>query len=206
MPRPPNRRNLRRTSEETVRAEKWIIGFAAPPAIGIGLWAVYAPSTSDAGVAGTVAAAKRYQGTPLSADAVKLGDTKLQALLQSDAFDRLRRDPELRKNFVKLTKDPGFVKVMNNPEFAHMLANDTASLASQLSSYNSAAVNYGLTNTNLQFLLNDASFVSLIGQPDMQAALTNPDVLNLLGQMSAQSSAQDIQMAASAFHLALALD
>lgn len=53
----------------------------------------YPPRSQD--VTGTIAAAERYRAPQAGAEAVKLGDQTIAQLMQSDAFDRIVKDPEL---------------------------------------------------------------------------------------------------------------
>lgn len=104
--------------------KKWIVGIAAAVAAAIGIYVAAGGSIPPRGVEGTIGAAKRYQGQQISTADVQLGDQALQKFLQSTTFDKIRRDPALRKSFIKVVSSPAFAKVANDPSFAALASSD----------------------------------------------------------------------------------
>ena len=104
--------------------KKWIVGIAATVAAALGIYVAAGGSIPPRGAEGTIGAAKRYQGQQISASDVQLGDQALQTFLQSATFDKLRRDPALRKSFVKVVSSPAFAKVANDANFARLASSD----------------------------------------------------------------------------------
>ena len=92
--------------------KKWIVGIAATVAAALGIYVAAGGSIPPRGTEGTIGAAKRYQGEQISASDVQLGDQALQTFLQSTTFDKLRRDPALRKSFIKVVSSPAFATTM----------------------------------------------------------------------------------------------
>lgn len=74
-----------------------IWGGAAFAVVALGVAAVafdYPPKSRD--LSGTIAPAERYRAPQSGADAIKLGDQSIAQLMQTDAFDRMVKDPELQ--------------------------------------------------------------------------------------------------------------
>lgn len=73
-----------------------LVAGGAFAAVAVGIAAIvfdYPPKSQD--VMGTIAPAERYRAPQAGAEAVKLGDQTIAQLMQSDAFDRIVKDPEL---------------------------------------------------------------------------------------------------------------
>ena len=104
--------------------KKWIVGIAATVAAALGIYVAAGGSIPPRGTEGTIGAAKRYQGQQIAASDVQLGDQALQSFLQSTTFDKLRRDPALRKSFVKVVSSPAFAKVASDANFARLASSD----------------------------------------------------------------------------------
>ena len=76
--------------------KKAIWGLVAAAAVLLAVFTVIGFPTADRGTEATIGAAQKYQGGQLAAGDVKVGDASVQEFLQSDAFDRLLKDPEAR--------------------------------------------------------------------------------------------------------------
>lgn len=76
--------------------KKAIWGLAVAAAVLLAVFTVIGFPTADRGTEATIGAAQKYQGGQLAAGDVKVGDASVQEFLQSDAFDRLLKDPEAR--------------------------------------------------------------------------------------------------------------
>jgi len=71
-------------------------GIAAAAAVLLAVFAVRGFPPVGYGTEGTVGAAKKYQAPQIAAKDVVLGDAVAQEFLQSEAFDRLIKDPQAR--------------------------------------------------------------------------------------------------------------
>jgi hypothetical protein len=70
---------------------------------------------SESGTEGTIGAAQRYQAPQISNADVKVTDAQLQAFLQSDAFERLKKDKAARAAL----RNKDFQKAMATKRSAH---------------------------------------------------------------------------------------
>ena len=85
-----------------------------------GLGRVYPPMGPSAG---TVTPADRYVSSQIQEEDVTLGDTSVAELMQTDAFDLLVHDPDLRA----FAASPGFKALSGQPQvMAALLANPQA--------------------------------------------------------------------------------
>ena len=71
------------------------VSVAVAAALLVGHYALDFPGGGK-GVSGTVAPAQRYRAPQIQAQDVKLGDQSIAQVMQSDAFDRLIKDPQVR--------------------------------------------------------------------------------------------------------------
>jgi hypothetical protein len=73
----------------------WAGGAVAVLVVGVAIFTFdYPPKGED--VVATIVPAERYQAPQAGAEAIKLGDQTIAQLMQSDAFDRLIKDPEMQ--------------------------------------------------------------------------------------------------------------
>lgn len=79
-----------------VMIKKAIWGLAAAAAVVLAVFTVIGFPIADRGTEATIGAAQKYQGGQLAASDVKVGDASVQEFLQSEAFDRLLKDPQAR--------------------------------------------------------------------------------------------------------------
>jgi hypothetical protein len=118
--------------------QKMYLTTAAVLAFGVaayGLGRVYPPLGPSAG---TVAPAQRYVNSQVSEADVTLGDTSVPELMQTDAFELITKDPNLRS----LAASPGFQAIASQPQvMAAVLANPQAfaSLASNPAAFRGVA-------------------------------------------------------------------
>ena len=103
--------------------KRYLLSGAAVAVVAIaayGLGRVYPPQGPSAG---TVTAADRYVSPQVQEGDVTLGDTSVAELMQTDAFELLVRDPELRA----LAASPGFKALSGQPQvMAALLSNPQA--------------------------------------------------------------------------------
>ena len=165
--------------------KKWIVGIAATVAAALGIYVAAGGSIPPRGTEGTIGAAKRYQGQQIAASDVQLGDQALQSFLQSTTFDKLRRDPALRKSFVKVVSSPAFAKVANDANFARLASSDAflalatdaelmqlAGDANLMMLATDANLSQLATDAALKELTNDANFMMLANDAEL-ALLVN---------------------------------
>jgi hypothetical protein len=99
-------------SQTSKKRSLWIgTGVAAAAALVVLYAVVDIPPKGD-NLAGTVAPAQRYRAEQFKADDVKLGDQAVAKLMQTEAFERIVKDPKLRA----LAVDPGFQALARSPE------------------------------------------------------------------------------------------
>ncbi|MBA3888841.1 MAG: hypothetical protein H0X67_24415, partial [Acidobacteria bacterium] len=87
-----------------------------------GVW-FYGTPRVDEGADATIGAAKRYQAPQIAAKDVELGDTEVQAFMQSDTFDRILKDENARKLLANaemraMFANPDLSAAFADPEFA----------------------------------------------------------------------------------------
>ena len=163
--------------------KKWIVGIAATVAAALGIYVAAGGSIPPRGAEGTIGAAKRYQGQQISASDVQLGDPALQTFLQSATFDKLRRNPALRKSFVKVVSSPAFAKVTHDANFATLASSDAFLALVTDADLKLLAVDADLkrlaTDASLKQLASDASLKQLTNDANFQQ-LANDAELKLL--------------------------
>lgn len=79
-----------------VMIKKAMWGLAAAAAIVLAIYTVVGFPSANRGTEATIGAAQKYQAPQLAAGDVKVGDASVQEFLQSEAFDRLLKDPQAR--------------------------------------------------------------------------------------------------------------
>jgi len=156
-----SRHDLPGDGKGTSMNKKWIVGIAAAVAAALGIYVAAGGSIPPRGAEGTIGAAKRYQGQPISTADVQLGDQALQKFLQSPTFDKLRRDPALRKAFVKVVSSPGFKKVANDPSFAALASSDAFVALANDAALKQLAVDADLKQLGVKQLATDAELKQL---------------------------------------------
>jgi hypothetical protein len=77
-----------------IRKAMW--GLAAAAAIVLAVFTVIGFPSANRGTEATIGAAQKYQAPQLAEGDVKVGDASVQEFLQSEAFDRLLKDPQAR--------------------------------------------------------------------------------------------------------------
>src|SRR5829696_2225276 len=102
---------------------KYLISVAGIAVIAVGAYGlgrVYPPLGPTAG---TIAPASRYVSSQVGEGDVTLGDTSVAELMQTDAFELMVHDPELRA----LAASPGFKALSGQPQvMAALLSNPQA--------------------------------------------------------------------------------
>jgi hypothetical protein len=134
-----------------MKKQSWVILGTIVVVGGIGIVAVSGLWPPKNGVEGTIGGANRYHAPQIAESDVQLGDTDLQAFIQTDTFHRMAIDPEFRA----AVKDAAFRSALSSREFAMVAQkNEFAHLAT----------------TGLIGLLGRSDFQMLAKSPDFQRA------------------------------------
>lgn len=104
-------REDRTMNQPSKKRSLWIgAGVAAAAALSVAYLVVGFPPRGD-GAAGTVTPAQRYRAEQPKAEDVKLGDQTVAQFMQTEAFERIVKDPQLRA----LAVDAGFQALAQHP-------------------------------------------------------------------------------------------
>jgi hypothetical protein len=118
----------------------WIgIGAAAAAAIVAGVLLVQWPPDAK-NAQGTIVPAQRYRAEQIKAEDVKLGDQAVTQFMQTEAFERMVKDPQVRA----MALDPDFQALAKNGQLNGLLMNAASAVAqakSMVASHNADAVN-----------------------------------------------------------------
>ena len=172
--------------------KKVLIGTVAAAAIvlGVAYWTGYPPILNE-GTEATVGGAQRYQGKQMSDKDVVLGDASAQAFLQSEAFDRLTKDPEARAALTKIAKDPAIQQALLNPELKALLKRD---LVAEVVA--DASLLRLVRHPELLSAMQDAEFAAAISDPAFLAAIRQPDARHALSARDLEASLKAKNVAA----------
>jgi hypothetical protein len=133
----------------------------------------------DQGAQGTIGAADRYRGAQPTSVAAKEGNA--QKFLQSDTFDRLLKD----KNVRALLADKEMCALLASPEIQAALQRPDAQALQDES------VEAALRNAKLQAALQDESVGAALRSVDLQAALQDQTVDAALRSAKLQAALED---------------
>ena len=171
-------------------AKKALWGIAGLAVIVI-LGVVYFNGTRsvDQGAQGTIGGADRYRGAQPSSVNVKAGDA--QEFLQSDTFDRLVKDKNVRSllgnhEFCALLADADVAAALGHKALQVALADD--------------AVQAALGHKALQTALADADVQAALKSLNLQQALLNGNTRNLLSQLNIQAALNHVDLIQQALH------
>jgi len=143
-----------------------VVGLGAAAAVSMFFLGI--PPVGD-GTAGTIGAAKRYQGAAMSDKDVKTGPMAVQAFIQSETFDRILKKPALRNIMIKVAKDPKLQKAFSDPAFIEMFTN-----VAFLEMFNDAAFQEAFTDAAFQEMFTDPAFQEMFDNPAFQEMFDNP--------------------------------
>ena len=141
--------------EGIAMTRKVMWGLAAAAAVTLAVFAIKGFPPVGRGTEGTIGAAKKYQAPQIADKDVVLGDAAAQEFLQSEAFDRLMKDPDARSlltsaalqpylrdaRFIDAVRDPNVRAVMANQAVAEIFASADARAALE------AAINAQMAGT-----------------------------------------------------------
>ena len=141
--------------------------------------------TVDQGAQGAIGAASRYRAEPMSGKDVVLRDVAAQEFLQSDTWDRLLKDKNVRSMignpavqaalanpaFCAALAQPGMAAALASPDFAKALASPDFRKALA-----SPAMRAALQSAEFQAAMQSVAFQAALQSAGFQAALANPAV------------------------------
>jgi len=184
---------------------KAVLGLAAAAAVVLAVYTIKGFPPVDRGTEGTIGAAQKYQAPQIGDNDVVLGDAAAQEFLQSEAFDRLLKDPEARslladksvqaqlKNvaFLKAARDPAVRDGLTSQALMKVLANHetrdefTAQLKATLSQQavsqaSATSIRSAVARDAVAQLMMDLSMKQALANPGVRSALANPDFQSVL--------------------------
>ncbi len=149
------------------------VGLALVGVVLVGHHALDFPNTGESAT-GTVAPAQRYRAPQIQAQDVKLGDQAVAQLMQSDAVERL-------------LKDPGFQALAQNPAALQALAANANAFAAMAQQPKAFAAMAGNANAFAALAQNPAAFAVLAQNPSAAQAMSQN--ASAFAAMSAQPAA-----------------
>lgn len=180
--------------------KKLIFGLAAAAVVILAVitYTSYPPATE--GTEATIGAAQRAQTPQIASKDVGLGDTSAQEVLQTETWDAIMKDEELRS----LLQDASFRAHLMDRDLRLALRNDAVvnalrdqSLASRLRdqafirSLNDAALINRLEDTNLQGALRNEAFLRALRNENLRAYLARPGAAMALSRDAFQNALKD---------------
>ena len=143
-----------------------VVGLGAAAAVSVFFLGI--PPVGD-GTAGTIGAAKRFQGAAMSDKDVKTGPMAVQTFIQSETFDRILKKPALRNIMIKVAKDPKLQKAFSDPALIEMFGNPAF-----LEMFTDAAFQEAFTDSAFQEMFADPAFQEMFDNPAFQEMFDNP--------------------------------
>jgi len=152
-----------------------VVGLGSTAAIAMFFLGI--PPIGD-GTAGTIGAAKRFQGAAMSDKDVVTGPMAVQTFMQSETFDRILKNAALRNVLVKVSKDaklqkafsdPALIEMFKKPGFVEMLTD-----AAFHEAFTDAAFLEMFKKPGFQEMFTDAAFLKALGEPSLQSMMKKP--------------------------------
>jgi hypothetical protein len=211
------RQRPERFRRETVMAKKVVWGAAAAAVVLIGIMLITGFPPAGYGVEGTIGAANRYQAQQISDKDVKLQDSELQALLQSDAWTRITRDKAAwsaltSKDVQRFFAAQAVQSALSNQAVLNALSIQAVQQAlaapGVASALSSAAVQQAFSSQAVQNILAAQGAQAAMASSAVQAALAATNAQNVLSaqafMMALNNQAFAAALANPAFYAALA--
>jgi hypothetical protein len=177
-----------------------LFGLAAAAAVVLAVTTYYSNPPATVGTEATIGAAQRAQAPQIAAKDVALGDTSAQEVLQTETWDQIMKDPELRS----LLQDAELRTRLMDAELRNSLSNDAVrralqdpDLAKKLDdpnlkrSLNDAQVRAKLDDANLEAALKNRGFVEALRNDSFRAQLRRPGVAAALSRHAFQNALKD---------------
>jgi hypothetical protein len=173
---------------------KVLWGLAAAAGIVLAVLAYTGFPPESGGSEGAIGAAKRYQAGQIAASDVKLGDQAAQDFLQSDLFDRLRRD----ETVVAALSNPAIAKALADPALMRALGDTQLRLRLTDAAFGRAlsdeAFRKALGDPAFGKALNDLELGKALTDVDLRKALTDPDLRKALTDVDLRKALTDADL------------
>lgn len=178
--------------------KKILFGLAAAAAIVLAVITYNSNPPATVGTEATIGAAQRAQSPQIAAKDVKLGDTSTQDVLQTETFDAIMKDenvrtalqdPELRARLQdaelrSALQDEGIRKALADPELARKLQDPNLARALNdpelAKKYNDENLRAFLSNRAFAEALRRSEFRDLMVRANMAAALRSDTMMRAL--------------------------
>lgn len=185
--------------------KKILFGLAAAAAIVLAVITYNSNPPATQGTEATIGAAQRAQAPQIAAKDVKLGDTSTQDVQQTEMWDQLAKDEDLRtalqdenfraelleadlRNFLS---SESMLRALNDPKFARNLK--TQAVSRQLSDVELKKIQ----DSNLRLSLMNKSFLKAVSNPNFKAVLVRQGVAAALARPAFQDALKSQTFAAS---------
>lgn len=183
-----DRRQAVRGGDTVSKKILWgVVGLGAAAAVS--MFFLNIPPIGD-GTAGTIGAAKRYQGGTMSEKDVVTGPMAVQKFIQSDSFDRILKNAALRNIMIKVSKDPKLQKAFADPAMTELFLNpkfiEMFSDPAFHEAFTDAAFQEMFEDQAFQEMFNDPAFQEMFGRAAFQEMFTDAAFIEALGEPSMQ--------------------
>jgi hypothetical protein len=162
----------------------WGLAAAAGIVLAVLSYTGFPPETG--GSEGAIGAAKRYQAGQIAASDVKLGDQAAQEFLQSELFDRLRKD----ETVVAALSNPAIAKALSDPALMKALGDTQLRLR-----LTDAAFGRALSDEAFRKALGDPAFGKALNDLELGKALTDVDLRKALTDVDLRKALTDVDIA-----------
>jgi len=131
------------------------------------------------GAVGTVVPAERYRAKQIQDSDVKLGDQAVTQLMQTDSFERMIKDPQMRA----LAVDPGFIALARSPEALSALARAPEAVIALARSPEALSALARAPEAMTALLRSPEAMTALLRSPEAMTALArSPEALSALAR------------------------
>ena len=185
--------------------KKILFGLAAAAAIVLAVITYNSNPPATVGTEATIGAAQRAQAPQIAAKDVKLGDTSTQDVQQTEMWDQLAKDEDLRTAL----QDENFRAELLNVELRSWLSSESMLRALRdplfAQKLKAQAVSRQLTDvelkkiedSNLRLSLMNKSFLKALGNPNFRDVLTRNGVAAALARPAFQNAMRNARFEAS---------
>ena len=186
----------------SIVAKKAILAFAGVGAAAILVFIITGYPPTGSGSEGAIGAARRDQTAQVAAADVKVTDPAVQQFIQSDAFDKVMKDPQARSFMSQVASNSALSQAVSSVAQSHLMSN--AQVASLFSNQAYAQVMSSASFAQLMSNSATASQLASLSAAASQAAASNAAAAsNSATQTFAQlASSQQFSQLASSQHFA----
>ena len=138
------------------------------------------------GAIGTVVPAERYRAKQIQDSDVKLGDQAVTQLMQTDSFERMIKDPQMRA----LAVDPGFIALARSPEALAAMARSPEAVIALARSPEALAAMARAPEAVIALARSPEAMSALARAPEAMSALArSPEAMSALARSPEAMSA-----------------